>query len=339
MRSRRSRRVVVDGDRVQVDDAEERLAVLLRRRVLAEAADVVAEVLVAGRLDAGEDPHRHDLLAMDRVVGSSLGLSRSGRGASKGIHLHWRHGCDRIDVGAVSLAHAPARAAARLARPGRGRRRPRAPQQLPPLVFAGEARHLLASLGEVAEGRAFLLQAGDCVESFREVSAIAIREKLKILLQMSAVLTFGATLPVVKVGRIAGQFAKPRSSATEVDRRRRAAVVPRPHRALRRADRRGPRPRSRAHAPGLLPGRVDAQPPARVHEGRLRRPHAGAHVEPGVRRELARGAALRGDRERDRARAALHGRRSGSTSRASARSTRSTCGRATRVSCSTTRSR
>jgi 3-deoxy-7-phosphoheptulonate synthase len=89
-------------------------------------------------------------------------------------------------------------------------------QGLPPLVFAGEARALLAALREVCEGRAFLLQAGDCVESFRDVSAPAIREKLKVLLQMSAVLTYGATLPVIKVGRIAGQFAKPRTSATEV---------------------------------------------------------------------------------------------------------------------------
>jgi 3-deoxy-7-phosphoheptulonate synthase len=88
-------------------------------------------------------------------------------------------------------------------------------QVLPPLVFAGEARALLASLGEVCEGRAFLLQAGDCVESFHDVSAPAIREKLKVLLQMSAVLTYAATLPVVKVGRIAGQFAKPRTEATE----------------------------------------------------------------------------------------------------------------------------
>jgi 3-deoxy-7-phosphoheptulonate synthase len=87
---------------------------------------------------------------------------------------------------------------------------------VPPLVFAGEARALLSALGEVCEGRAFLLQAGDCVESFRDVSAPAIREKLKVLLQMSAVLTYGATLPVVKVGRIAGQFAKPRSEPTEV---------------------------------------------------------------------------------------------------------------------------
>ncbi len=87
---------------------------------------------------------------------------------------------------------------------------------LPPLVFAGEARALSAALGEVSDGRAFLLQAGDCVESFRDVSAPAIREKLKVLLQMSAVLTYGATLPVVKVGRIAGQFAKPRSEPTEI---------------------------------------------------------------------------------------------------------------------------
>lgn len=86
---------------------------------------------------------------------------------------------------------------------------------MPPLVFAGEARALQASLAEVAAGRAFLLQAGDCAESFRDFSAVTIREKLKIMLQMAAVLTYGGTLPVVKVGRIAGQFAKPRSSATE----------------------------------------------------------------------------------------------------------------------------
>ena len=87
--------------------------------------------------------------------------------------------------------------------------------KLPPLVFAGEARALVAALGEVAEGRAFLLQAGDCAESFDDFSAPSIRDKLKIQLQMAAVLTFGATLPVVKIGRIAGQFVKPRSSPTE----------------------------------------------------------------------------------------------------------------------------
>jgi 3-deoxy-7-phosphoheptulonate synthase len=86
---------------------------------------------------------------------------------------------------------------------------------LPPLVFAGEARALTAALAEVGAGRAFLLQAGDCAESFRDFSAPAIRERLKIFLQMAAVLTWGATLPVVKVGRIAGQFGKPRSSPRE----------------------------------------------------------------------------------------------------------------------------
>src|SRR5438477_7461593 len=86
---------------------------------------------------------------------------------------------------------------------------------LPPLVFAGEARQLREALAEVAAGRAFLLQAGDCAESFRDASAVSIREKLKIILQMAAVLTYGSMLPVVKLGRIAGQFTKPRSSATE----------------------------------------------------------------------------------------------------------------------------
>jgi 3-deoxy-7-phosphoheptulonate synthase len=89
-------------------------------------------------------------------------------------------------------------------------------RQLPSLIFAGEARALRHALGEAAEGRAFLLQAGDCAESFREVSVITIRERLKVLLQMSAVLTYGATLPVIKVGRLAGQFTKPRSSPFEV---------------------------------------------------------------------------------------------------------------------------
>jgi 3-deoxy-7-phosphoheptulonate synthase len=85
----------------------------------------------------------------------------------------------------------------------------------PPLVFAGEARALRDNLAKVIDGRAFLLQAGDCVESFNEISTMRIREKLKIMLQMSAVLTYGATLPVVKVGRIAGQFTKPRSEPFE----------------------------------------------------------------------------------------------------------------------------
>jgi len=86
---------------------------------------------------------------------------------------------------------------------------------LPPLVFAGEARRLRGALAEVAAGQAFLLQAGDCAESFSDFSADSIRDKLKVILQMAVVLTYGAGVPVVKVGRIAGQFAKPRSSPTE----------------------------------------------------------------------------------------------------------------------------
>ena len=85
----------------------------------------------------------------------------------------------------------------------------------PPLVFAGEARTLQAHLAEAAAGRAFLLQAGDCAESFHEAAADQIRDKLRVILQMAVVLTYGSGVPVVKVGRIAGQFAKPRSEPYE----------------------------------------------------------------------------------------------------------------------------
>jgi 3-deoxy-7-phosphoheptulonate synthase len=86
---------------------------------------------------------------------------------------------------------------------------------LPPLVFAGEARRLTSALGDAAQGHAFLLQAGDCAESFTDFTADGIRDKLRVILQMAVVLTYGAGVPVVKLGRIAGQFAKPRSSPTE----------------------------------------------------------------------------------------------------------------------------
>ena len=85
----------------------------------------------------------------------------------------------------------------------------------PPLVFAGEARRLKASLAKVSEGQGFLLQGGDCAESFAEHGADTIRDFFRAFLQMAVVLTFGAQQPVVKVGRIAGQFAKPRSSGIE----------------------------------------------------------------------------------------------------------------------------
>ena len=86
----------------------------------------------------------------------------------------------------------------------------------PPLVFAGEARRLRQQLGDVAQGRAFLLQGGDCAESFNEFSADSIRDTFRVMLQMAVVLTFAAKCPVVKVGRMAGQFAKPRSADTEI---------------------------------------------------------------------------------------------------------------------------
>ncbi|HYD99536.1 MAG TPA: 3-deoxy-7-phosphoheptulonate synthase, partial [Alphaproteobacteria bacterium] len=85
----------------------------------------------------------------------------------------------------------------------------------PPLVFAGEARRLKANLAEVAAGRAFLLQGGDCAESFQDFRANSIRDTFRVLLQMAVVLTFAGRVPVVKVGRMAGQFAKPRSSDVE----------------------------------------------------------------------------------------------------------------------------
>ncbi|KOG36189.1 3-deoxy-7-phosphoheptulonate synthase class II, partial [Streptomyces viridochromogenes] len=85
----------------------------------------------------------------------------------------------------------------------------------PPLVFAGEADQLRTRMAAVARGEAFLLQGGDCAEAFDAVSADQIRDKLKTLLQMGVVLTYAASVPVVKVGRIAGQYSKPRSSPTE----------------------------------------------------------------------------------------------------------------------------
>ena len=88
---------------------------------------------------------------------------------------------------------------------------------MPPLVFAGEARILTDRLAQVAAGQAFLLQAGDCAESFDTFSADSIRDKLRVILQMAVVLMYSSGVPIVKVGRIAGQYGKPRSSSTETD--------------------------------------------------------------------------------------------------------------------------
>ena len=88
-------------------------------------------------------------------------------------------------------------------------------KKYPPLVFAGETRSLKKSLADVVKGRAFLLQGGDCAESFADFHPDNIKNSFKAILQMAVVLTFGASCPIVKVGRIAGQFAKPRSSDKE----------------------------------------------------------------------------------------------------------------------------
>ena len=89
-------------------------------------------------------------------------------------------------------------------------------ESLPPLVFAGEVRNLKKELAKVESGNAFLLQGGDCAESFDEFSADLIRDTFKVLLKMAVVLTFGGKKPIVKIGRMAGQFAKPRSSDFEI---------------------------------------------------------------------------------------------------------------------------
>ncbi|MFP4551523.1 MAG: 3-deoxy-7-phosphoheptulonate synthase, partial [Spirochaetales bacterium] len=86
---------------------------------------------------------------------------------------------------------------------------------LPPLVFPGEVEHLRSQIAEAAAGRQFILQGGDCVERFIDCNDHAIANKLKILLQMSVILSHAARMPVLRIGRIAGQFFKPRSSATE----------------------------------------------------------------------------------------------------------------------------
>ncbi|MFM7873915.1 MAG: 3-deoxy-7-phosphoheptulonate synthase, partial [Actinomycetota bacterium] len=88
-------------------------------------------------------------------------------------------------------------------------------KSLPPLVFAGECDNLKSRIAEAADGKAFWLQGGDCAETFSGATADSIRNRIKTILQMAAVLQYGASLPVIKVGRMAGQFAKPRSNDFE----------------------------------------------------------------------------------------------------------------------------
>ena len=114
-------------------------------------------------------------------------------------------------------------------------------RKLPPLVFAGECDELKAKLADVARGEAFLLQGGDCAETFAGVTADNVRNKLRVLLQMAVVLTYAASVPVVKLGRLAGQYAKPRSSDLETRDGVDPAGLPRRRRQRLRLHRRVPR--------------------------------------------------------------------------------------------------
>ena len=192
----------------------------------------------------------------------------------------------------------PVGAAARVAGPGRARGGRRASSGRC-LRWCSRASpgSCAAALAGVAAGDAFLLHVGDCAESFRDLTAPRIRDNLKIMLQMATVLTYGAALPVVKLGRVAGQFAKPRSSPTE---RVGGLELPsfRGHMVNDDAARgRGARGRPRAAAAGVPPVGRAAQSPARLHQGRLRRPEAGPPAGTSSSwRARPRGAATSGSR-------------------------------------------
>ncbi len=214
-----------------------------------------------------------------------------------------------------------------------------APAPLSAAGFAGEARKLKAALAKIANGEAFLLQGGDCAESFVDFTANNIRDTFRVLLQMAVVLTYGAGVPVVKVGRMAGQFAKPRSSNVE-----KIGDVELPSyrgdnvNGFEFTRRRAPAG-SGAHGAGLQPVGRDAQPAARLRPGRLCRPARGQPLEPRLRAQLAGRGALRRPRRAARRDAELAWRRAASTPRRRRRSPRPTSSPATRRCCCPTRRR
>ena len=165
----------------------------------------------------------------------------------------------------------------------------------PPLVFAGEARNLREALGHVAQGEGFLLHGGDCAESFTDpsannISANNIRDFLRVFLQMAVVLTYAAAVPVVKVGRIAGQFAKPRSSPVEKKNGKelpsyRGDIINGPEFTRKCA-----RARSGADGRGLSPFGIDFESDPRADPRRLRQPRPRASMD--ARSRSAQRAAL-----------------------------------------------
>ena len=178
----------------------------------------------------------------------------------------------------------------------------------PPLVFAGEARELKAKLARVAAGEAFLLQGGDCAESFAEHRADDIRDFFRVFLQMAVVLTYAGGSPVVKLGRIAGQFAKPRSAPTESAERQGAAELSRRHHQRHRVHRGSAHARPAAHADGLPAVGGDAQSAARLRPRRLRQSRSCASVESRLRQGQPGRASLSGACRAHRRELALHAR-------------------------------
>ena len=178
----------------------------------------------------------------------------------------------------------------------------------PPLVFAGEARKLKRTLGRAAAGEAFLLQGGDCAESFGEHSADNIRDFFRLFLQMAVVMTFAAASPIVKVGRVAGQFAKPRSSDSEtVDGVSLPAYrgdIVNDIEFTRRRSRAGSAPPAR----GLSPVGGDAEPVARLRHRRIRQPRERASMDARLRQGQPPVGALPGGRGPDHRDARLHAR-------------------------------
>ena len=164
---------------------------------------------------------------------------------------------------------------------------------LPPLVFAGEVDILRERLARAARGESFLLQGGDCAETFAGATADQIRNRVKTLLQMAVVLTYGASMPVVKMGRMAGQFAKPRSSDVRDPRRRDAARLPRRHRQRLRLHARIAGRRPATAGAGVPHRRIHPEPHPRLHAGWVRRPAPGAQLEPGLRAATPRTSGTR----------------------------------------------
>ena len=178
----------------------------------------------------------------------------------------------------------------------------------PPLVFAGEARKLKRALGQAAAGEAFLLQGGDCAESFGEHSADNIRDFFRVFLQMAVVMTFAAASPIVKVGRVAGQFAKPRSSDFETIAGVGSARLPRRHRQRHRVHRASARAGPAPAARGLSPVGGDAQPPARLRHRRLRQSRERTSLDARLRQGQPAVGTLSGGRRPDHRDARLHAR-------------------------------